>query len=170
MSAILQLAALPRRTNLDAAWKTPHHLPNAAEGPAGTAEEQLDRIPSRSLAFYRKHTEKLLRRYLYSSMLVGRAPSILEKPMDRGWASYRRLETFEDSVIFVLDMERCLDKLEKLDRQLIARVVLQEYSHSEASLLLGLSTRFACARFGLALDRLTEMLLDKGILKLPSTT
>jgi hypothetical protein len=39
--------------------------------------------PSISLAFYRKHTERMLRRYLYASMQVGRAPSILGDPVGR---------------------------------------------------------------------------------------
>lgn len=30
--------------------------------------------PPIALAFYRKHTERILRRYLYASMQVGRAP------------------------------------------------------------------------------------------------
>ena len=36
-----------------------------------------DYKPPANLAFYRKHTESLLRRFLYASMQVGRAPSIL---------------------------------------------------------------------------------------------
>ncbi|MFP5206905.1 MAG: hypothetical protein ACLGSH_16255, partial [Acidobacteriota bacterium] len=54
----------------------------ATQNRAGTA-------PAVSLAFYRKHTENLLRRYLYASMQVGRAPSILADPVGRGWASSR---------------------------------------------------------------------------------
>ena len=70
-----------------------------------------NRIADISFAFYRKHTEKMLRRYLYASMLVGRAPAILGEPIGRGWVSSRKVKTFEDAVIFVLDIERCLKKL-----------------------------------------------------------
>ncbi len=62
--------------------------------------------PQPSLGFYRKHTESMLRRYLYASMQVGRAPSILGEPVGRGWVSSRPVRTFEDAVIFVLDVER----------------------------------------------------------------
>jgi hypothetical protein len=41
------------------------------------AGNEPETVPAVSLAFYRKHTEKMLRRYLYASMQVGRAPSIL---------------------------------------------------------------------------------------------
>jgi hypothetical protein len=67
--------------------------------------------PVVSLGFYRKHTESLLRRYLYASMQVGRAPSILGDPIARGWCSSRPVRTFEDAVIFVLDVEKCLNQL-----------------------------------------------------------
>jgi DNA-directed RNA polymerase specialized sigma24 family protein len=133
---------------------------------AAQTEEQLDE-PSVSLAFYRRHTEKILRRYLYASMQVGRAPSILADPVGRGWASSRPIRTFEDAVIFVLDVERCLDRLELLDRQLLSRIVLQEYTQAETSVLLGMSTRTISYKFPQALDRLTEYLLEARLLVLP---
>src|SRR5208283_2267088 len=77
--------------------------------------------PPVNLAFYRKHTESLLRRYLYASMQVGRAPNILCDPIARGWCSSRPIRTFEDAVIFVLDVEKCLDKLGSLDRMMLSR-------------------------------------------------
>jgi hypothetical protein len=67
---------------------------------------------------------------------VGKAPSILSDPVSRGWASSRPIRTFEDAVIFVLDVERCLDKLGSLDRELLSRIVLQEYTQAETATLL----------------------------------
>jgi predicted DNA-binding protein (UPF0251 family) len=126
-----------------------------------------DAEPDVSLGFYRKHTEKILRRYLYASMQVGRAPSILGDPVGRGWVSSRPVRTFEDAVIFVLDVERCLDQLQKLDREMLCRVVLQEYTHEEAAKLVGMSVRTITYKFPRALDRLTEKLLETGLLILP---
>ena len=123
--------------------------------------------PQVSVAFYRKHTERMLRRYLYASMQVGRAPSILGDPVGRGWVSSRPVRTFEDAVIFVLDVERCLDQLGSLDRQMLSRIVLQEYTQAEAATLLGMSVRAISYKFPLALDRLTEKLLESGLLVLP---
>ena len=120
--------------------------------------------PDISLAFYRKHTEKMLQRYLYASMLVGRAPAILGEPIARGWASSRPVKTFEDAVIFVLDVERCLDRLGEPDRALLSRITLQEYTHAEAADLLGFSVRAISYKYPLALDRLTEILLKVGLL------
>jgi len=44
---------------------------------------EREALPPVNLAFYRKHTESMLRRYLYASMQVGRAPSILGDPVGR---------------------------------------------------------------------------------------
>jgi DNA-directed RNA polymerase specialized sigma24 family protein len=142
--------------------RRPRLIPPDAE----QTEEQLDE-PLVSLAFYRRHTEKILRRYLYASMQVGRAPSILADPVGRGWASSRPIRTFEDAVIFVLDVERCLDRLEPLDRQLLSRIVLQEYTQAETAVMLGMSTRTISYKLPQALDRLTEYLLEARLLVLP---
>ena len=123
--------------------------------------------PGVSLAFYRRHTERMLRRYLYASMQVGRAPSILGESIGRGWVSSRPVKTFEDVVVFVLDMERCLGKLASLDREILCRVVIQEYTQAEAAMLIGMSPRTLGSRFPQALDKLTEELLDSDLLILP---
>ena len=123
--------------------------------------------PVVSAAFYRKHTENMLRRYLYASMQVGRSPSILGDSVGRGWCSSRPIRTFEDAVIFVLDMESCLDRLEELDRQMLYRVVLQEYTQAETAALLGMSVRTVCYKLPQAVDRLTEKLLQAGLLVVP---
>jgi DNA-directed RNA polymerase specialized sigma24 family protein len=109
----------------------------------------------------------MLRRYLYASMQVGRAPSILGDPIARGWASSRPVRTFEDAVIFVLDIEKCINQLGSLDRQMLSRIVIQEYTQAEAAPLLGMSTRAISYKFPQALDRLTEKLLNAGLLVLP---
>jgi DNA-directed RNA polymerase specialized sigma24 family protein len=109
----------------------------------------------------------MMRRYLYASMQVGRAPSILGDPVARGWASSRPIRTFEDAVIFVLDMEKCLNQLGSLDRQMLSRIVLQEYTQAEAAVLLGMSVRAISYKFPMALDRLTEKLIERSLLVLP---
>lgn len=88
-------------------------------------------------------------------------------PVSRGWASSRPIRTFEDAVIFVLEIERCLDKLGSLDRELLSRIVLQEYTQAEAATLIGMSVRAISYKFPEALDRLTEKLLATGLLVLP---
>ena len=170
MSAALQLPMVWGASGRERAW--PGHPEQVQAEPAArfsatVLELEPDALPDVCLAFYRKHTESLLRRYLYASMQVGRAPSILGDPIGRGWVSSRPIRTFEDAVIFVLDVEKCLDRLGSLDRQMLSRVVLQEYTQSEAAALLGMSVRAVSYKFPQALDRLTERLLESGLLVLP---
>jgi len=119
MSAALQLPMLWGVSSLEQSWQE-----DRREWKQRPAEKAPAAGPVVSLGFYRKHTESLLRRYLYASMQVGRAPSILGDPIARGWCSSRPVRTFEDAVIFVLDVERCLDKLNSLDRMMLSRIVL----------------------------------------------
>jgi hypothetical protein len=118
-------------------------------------------------AFYRKHTQNLLRRYLYASMQVGRSPSLLGESVGRGWVSSRKVRTFEDALIFVLDVERCLKRLTPIHRQMITRVILQEYTQAETAVLLGISVRTVCTKLPLAIDQLTETLVESDLLVLP---
>ncbi len=92
---------------------------------------------------------------------------MLGEPISRGWASSRPVRTFEDAVIFVLDVERCISRLDKLDRDLLSRIALQEYTYAEAAELLACSVRAVFYRYPLALDRLTALLLKAGLLFLP---
>ena len=164
MSAALQLPSIWAAGSLQ-----PELEKRISSKPAVRIEEteSNETLPEISLAFYRKHTEKILQRYLYASMLVGRAPAILGEPVSRGWASSRRVKTFEDAVIFVLDVERCINRLGESDRAVLTRIALQEYTHSETADLLGFSLRAISYKYPLALDRLTELLLKTGLLILP---
>jgi DNA-directed RNA polymerase specialized sigma24 family protein len=144
----------------------PPQLDFTQETGAEDAEEEAEQEgPSVSLAFYRKHTESLLRRYLYVSMQVGRTPSAMNEPVERGQVSYRRLRTFEDAVIFVLDVEACLGKLSALERILLNRIVLQEYTQTETADMLGISVRAIHYKLRYALDRMTRVLLDSDLLQ-----
>ena len=169
MSAALQLPIVWGTSSSQAVWqkdgRTGQKKPPARA--VATPVKAAAAEPEASLAFYRKHTESMLRRYLYASMQVGRAPSILGDPIARGWVSSRPVRTFEDAVIFVLDVETCLNKLGSLDRQMLSRIVLQEYTQAEAASLLGMSVRTISYKFPKALDRLTEKLLEANLLVLP---
>ena len=175
MSAALQLPLLWAAQTGSAALQPQllasaiHHIhkpfPHAETRPETAAETQAE--PVVTYAFYRRHTENLLRRYLYASMQVGRSPNLLGESVGRGWVSSRRVRTFEDALIFVLDVERCLQRLTVIDRQIISRVILQEYTHAEAADLLRISVRTVCNKLPQAIDRLTEALVEADLLVLP---
>ena len=169
MSAALLLPTIWGASNPQVAWRDEARskVEQRTAQPEKKTAKVPDAAPVTSVAFYRKHTENMLRRYLYASMQVGRAPSILCDPVGRGWASSRPVRTFEDAVIFVLDMEKCLHTLSSLHRQLLGRIVLQEYTQAEAATLIGMSVRTISYKLPEALDRQTEKLLASGLLVLP---
>lgn len=170
MSAALQLPVLWGAASTETVWSEIRK--KRQEEPAALAddveeEEAPEQGPDTSLAFYRKHTENLLRRYMYASMLVGRAPELLSDSVGRGWVSSRPVRTFEDAVIFVLDVEKCLKRLNPFDRKMLSRIVLQDYTQVEAAEMLGIGVRTIGYKFPQAIDRLTQFLLNAGLLALP---
>ncbi|MDR3752818.1 MAG: sigma factor-like helix-turn-helix DNA-binding protein [Terracidiphilus sp.] len=168
MSAVLQLPMAWETSAVQEDWRIERRRwerKPAAQPQTEPAEAQAE--PPVNLAFYRRHTESMLRRYLYASMQVGRAPSLLADSVGRGWASSRRIRTFEDAVIFVLDIEKCIGQLGSLDRAILSRIVLQEYTQAETAVLLGMSIRAISYKYPLAVDRLTEKLLAASLLILP---
>ena len=173
MSAVLQLPQIWAATSGTSALQPQllasavHHIQRLRPEVLQQVEEPADE-PVATFAFYRKHTENLLRRYLYASMQVGRSPNLLGESVGRGWVSSRRVRTFEDALIFVLDVERCLKKLTNLDRQMISRIILQEYTQAETAVLLGISVRTICIKLPQAIDRLTESLVESDLLTLPN--
>jgi hypothetical protein len=121
--------------------------------------------PQVELAFYRKYTEAMLRRYLRVSMEVGRVPSVMGRELFRGNVSHYKVKGFEDGVIFSIDVERCLARLRKSNLRLIQRIALQGYSLQEAAPLLGLDFRRCHEQYGQALDQLTELFLAGRLLE-----
>jgi hypothetical protein len=115
-------------------------------------------------AFYRKHTVALLRRYLRVSMELGRTPSILGNVVFRGRASSYRMTTFEDLLIFVFDIEKCLKRLDRASQTVVARMVLEDYTAAETAAITSDSERSVMRIYGEALDRLTREFLEFGLL------
>ena len=122
--------------------------------------------PAEGVAFYRKHTERLLRQYMQTSMEMGRVPSILGNCMFRGKVSSYRLRCFEDGVIFVFDIEKCLKRLYKYSQDLVGRIAMQEYTQMETATLMGQPLRSIVRRYAEAIDRLTTILLELKLLKI----
>ncbi|HUO59763.1 MAG TPA: hypothetical protein VMU24_03780 [Candidatus Acidoferrales bacterium] len=113
---------------------------------------------------YRKHTVALLRRYFRLSLTAGRTGSPLAAPEPRARVSSYRFTTFEDAMIFVHDMERCLHELEAWALESIAAYALLELPREQAAATLNLSVAQADRRYATALDRLSSVLLRAGLM------
>ena len=119
---------------------------------------------------YRQRTVSLLKRYMRMSVEVGRLPSLLGREFFRARVTSYTAGTFEDSVIFVHDVERSLEQLDEFERKLIATLLFQEHTHDEASVILHCWRRTVGRRFTEALDKLSDFFLEGGLLvRLPET-
>ncbi|GAC1480134.1 MAG: hypothetical protein NVS1B16_11000 [Pseudarthrobacter sp.] len=117
------------------------------------------------VAFYRKYTEAILRKYLRLSMEAGRAPSLLGREMFRGKVTSYRVHSFEDVVIFVHDVAKCMEMLGKGQQHLIRRIAVEEYTHGETAEMMGLAIRTVARKYNEALDRLTRILVEVKLLE-----
>jgi hypothetical protein len=126
------------------------------------ADDPLDRNPY--IGQYRERTVGLLRKYMKLSLETGRLPSLVGRELFRAKVSSYRAVTFEDRVIFVSDVERILNRLEYWDRELIARLVLQEHSQEKAARLLRCDRKTIFRRLPEVLDMLSEKFLEVGLL------
>ncbi|MBV8049833.1 MAG: sigma-70 family RNA polymerase sigma factor [Acidobacteriaceae bacterium] len=118
----------------------------------------------RDLWLYRERTTSLLWRYTRLAVELGRLPSLLGREFFRARVSRYDAQTFEDSVIFVHDVEACLDSLDAVDKIVIALLALEQYTQQEAARYLHCTQRTIVRHYGEALDRLTEIFLKREIL------
>ena len=132
--------------------------------PGGGRSYTNDASSDPDLWLYRDRTVALLKRYLRLSVEVGRLPSLLGREFFRTRVTSYSISTFEDSVIFVHDVERSLEGLDKFDQELIAKIVLQEYSQEETAHLMGCWRRTVGRRYPEALDELSKIFLNGGLL------
>jgi len=160
----------------DASWQglPAHNFP----GRAGRVNEAHTESVSRSdwerdpdIWLYRKKTAALLQRYMRWSLDAGRVPSLLGRELFRARVTAYKATTFEARVIFLHDVERCLDRLGSFDREIIARVVLQEHDNRQAARILHCTSRTIARKLPEVLDELSEAFLNAQLIaRLPETT
>lgn len=141
----------------------PKRVANAATIPALRASA-LKESESGMEGIYRQYTILLLRRYFRLSVDMGRLPSVLGREFFRAKVTSYKMHTFEDAVVFVHDMERCVEKLTAEEKRLLAGIVLMDYSQSEIARLLGISRGAIARRYHCMLDRLTGLLVETGMI------
>jgi len=117
------------------------------------------------VAFYRKYTEALLRRYQRMRLSTGRVSSPMDREMFRGRMSHYQVQGFDDAVIFCVDVERCLRRMNGEDQRLLRRIAVQQYTLGEAAGVLGLSLRSCIVLYRRALDRMTRLFLEARLLE-----
>lgn len=140
-----------------------HNFPANLAGRGAEPEIATDR--NRDLWLYRKRTTGLLRRYMRLSLEAGRLPSVIGREFFRAKITSYTSVTFEDRVIFLHDVEACLERLSPFDQEIIARVVLQEHDHDRAARLLHCTRKTIERRMPELIDEVSEEFLRVGILE-----
>ncbi len=120
--------------------------------------------PQPQLAFYRKYTEAMLRRYLKLSLEAGRVPSLIGQDMFRGRVSHCSVTGFDDVVIFVEDINRCLATLDAGQRYLVRKIAIEGYRMGETAAMKGISLRTVLTRYTAAIDKLSQLFLERKLL------
>ncbi len=163
-------AATPRKSHEVAdPWRRCRTKPRPAPCSGGNDEVQVSaRDPD--LWLYRERTLAILRRYQRLSVAAGRLPSLLGREFFRTRVTSYHAGTFEDAVIFVHDVARGLEQLGEFEQKLIAKIALQDYTQDETARVLGCWRRTVGRRFQEALDQMTDIFLESGLLiRLPAT-
>ena len=190
MSSVIEIAAEAERPNIEASAGFPrrtrhleeklpgqhlpaHQFPAKAEVtqeiPAPTSEVPQQRAVEedreRERRTYRGRTVAMLRRYMRYSIETGRLPSLLGREFFRAQVTSYTVVTFEDRVIFVHDMEKCLERLDEFSRQLIARHILQEHDRWGTAKLLHCNEKTVRRCTPVVLDLLSEILIEVGLME-----
>jgi hypothetical protein len=139
--------------------------PVTAEAGVERAATVFRRVLAPGTAFYHSYTEAMLRRYGVLSLESGRVPSLLGREMFRGKVTSYRVHAFDDVVIFVHDVERCIQQLAPEQQRLILRVGVQEYTMEETATMLRLSLRSTRRRYLQAVDELTGVFLERRLME-----
>ena len=117
------------------------------------------------IAHYRDYTTAMLARCESMSMEGGRTPSLLGRELFRGSVSSTRVHSFEDVVIYVHDVQGCIKRLTPGQRALVRRIALQGFTQGETAAMVGVPLRTVIRKYREALDALTRMFLQEGLMR-----
>lgn len=116
-------------------------------------------------SYERMRTIALLHRFFRTALLMGRMPSLLGREVFRARTTHQPAQAFENSLVFVCDVERCLASLEQADQRLIAMCVFEDWSEWEAARRCGQPQADVSRRLAYALDLLHDVFCRLGLLR-----
>ncbi len=132
-----------------------------------------NRPPEQAVAFepepetvcYRGQALAIVRHFFEMSCQLGRLPSILGREFFRAKVSHHAIPSFEDQALFAHDIRQSLAKLDEDEMQVLTLIGLYDLTLDEAAEILHWSPGYISQRFTEALARLTQILLDSGLLR-----
>jgi sigma-70-like protein len=146
--------------------------------PRTQGEEPMHKVlrkrpPQKAVAFepepetvcYRGQALAIVRNFFEMSSQLGRLPSILGREFFRAKVSHHAIPSFEDQALFAHDVEQSLMKLDDGEIQVLTLVGFYDLNLHEAAEILHWSAGYVSQRFAEAIARVTQIFLDRGILR-----
>jgi predicted DNA-binding protein YlxM (UPF0122 family) len=125
--------------------------------------EKLD--PRPEAVCYRGQTLAVMRHFFELSCQAGRLPSLLCREFFRAKVTHHAIPSFEEQAVFVRDVELCLERLSDEHAEMIQLIGLYDFSAEEIAAMLRRSRSWVYQRVDEAVDALTEIFLQAGLLK-----
>jgi DNA-directed RNA polymerase specialized sigma24 family protein len=124
--------------------------------------EQID--PRPEMVCFRGQTLALVRHHFELSSQLGRLPSLMGREFFRARVSHHRVPSFEEQAVFVRDVELCIARLNAEYQEIVMIAGLYDFSHEEIAEMLHISKAAVSTWFAEALDALSEIFLEAGLL------
>ena len=121
--------------------------------------------PRPEMLCYRGQTLAIMRHFFELSCQVGRLPSLLGREFFRAKVSHHAIPSFEEQAVFTRDVELCLERLSEEHAEMITLVGLYGFSRDEIAGMLRLTRAWVHQHVALALDALSEIFLQAGVLR-----
>src|SRR5271165_3241503 len=139
-------------------------LPSAFQRQEPTQPDLLEIDPRPEMLCFRGQTLAIMRHFFELSCQVGRLPSLLGREFFRAKVSHHAIPSFEEQAVFARDVELCLARLSDEHSEMITLVGLYDFSHDEIAEMLRRSKAWVHQHVALALDALSEIFLQAGVL------
>ena len=130
--------------------------------PYDESHPDLDSRPE--MICFRGQTLFMVRHFFEISCQLGRLPSLMGREFFRAKCTHHAIPSFEEQAVFNRDIELCLARLTDQQAEIITLVGLYDFSREDAAAMLGCSRAWASERLATALDRLSEIFLQAGLL------
>ncbi len=114
---------------------------------------------------FRGQTQAIVRHFFEISCQVGRLPSILGREFFRAKVSHHGIPSFEEQAVFVHDVEHAMARLNPRDLEVVSLVGMYHYSLGDVAMLLGRCRTTVVHRYAGAIDTLSQIFLEAGILR-----
>lgn len=113
---------------------------------------------------FRGQTLAIMRHFFELSCQVGRLPSLLGREFFRAKVSHHSIPSFEEQVVFSRDVELCLARLSDEHAEMITLIGLYDFSRDEIAEMLRCTMSWVHHHVAQALDSLSEIFLQAGLL------